>query len=250
MFSGDGKARLWQAPDITAAESDLFSSFESIANLGGEAVNASRMSYLRRVPLDGKHYYVKVYHVAGRYLRRFIGRSRVAAEWENQRYFASLGVPTARVVAFAETRDRRGAIVTEEVAGSVDLWTLAQRSPQKFRDRRWSEVVIANLASHTRALHDAGFVHFDLKWRNILVTEDCPEVHVIDCPLGRTFRKSTPLYRRGVIKDLACLDRVARFYLSRGERLRFFLLYRKHKQLTSEDKRLVRSVLQFFRGRR
>ena len=243
------RARCWLAPDVTEGESRLFSSFDRIASLQGEPINASRMSYLVRVPLDGKYYYVKVYHVAGRYLRRFLGRSRVAAEWQNQRYFEYLDVPTARVVAFAETNDRRGAIVTEEVAGSVDLWTLSQRSPQIFRDRTWCNAIILELANHTRSLHDAGFVHYDLKWRNILVTEVEPKVRIIDCPLGRTFDKSVPLYHRGVVKDLACLDRVARFFLSRSQRLRFFLHYRGHKRLTREDRRILLRVLRFFQGR-
>ncbi|MEM7362592.1 MAG: lipopolysaccharide kinase InaA family protein [Pseudomonadota bacterium] len=247
--AGNGE-RHWLASDVTTTESSVFSSFERIVSLQGEAVNASRMSYLKRVTFDGKVYYVKVYHLAGRYLRRFLGRSRVAAEWQNQRYFESLKVPTARVVAFAETQDRRGAIVTEEVTDSVDLWTLAQQSPHVFNDRRWCAQVIWKLANHTRSLHDAGFIHFDLKWRNILVTKVDPDVRIIDCPLGRRFRKSALLYRRGVIKDLACLDRVARFYVSRSQRLRFFLYYRKHSTLTADDKRLLRAVLRFFRGRR
>jgi len=152
-------------------------------------------------------------------------------------------------VTYAETNDRRGAIVTAEVVGSVDLWTLSQRSPQKFQDRTWCNEVIVELANHTRSLHEAGFVHYDLKWRNILVTEVEPEVRIIDCPLGRAFDKSLPFHRRGVLKDLACLDRVTRFYLSRSQRLRFFLRYRGHDHLTREDKRILRRVLRFFRGR-
>ena len=81
------RGRCWLVPDVTEGESRLFSSFDQIASLHGETVNASSMSYLVRVTLEEKYYYVKVYHVAGRYLRGFYGSSRVAAEWQNQRYF-------------------------------------------------------------------------------------------------------------------------------------------------------------------
>jgi len=58
------------------------------------------------------------------------------------------------------------------------------------------------------------------------------------------------LYRRGVIKDLACMDRVARFNANCSHRPRFFLHYRKHSTYIGDDKRLMRAVLRFLSGRR
>ncbi|MOA66587.1 hypothetical protein D3C78_1934040 [compost metagenome] len=52
-----------------------------------------------------------------------------------------------------------------------------------------------------------------------------------------------------MIKDLACLDKVAKYHLSRTQRLRFYLQYRDRPRLRSSDKRRVRQILKFFEGR-
>ena len=56
------------------------------------------MSRLVRIEADQSAYYVKCYASRGRGLRRFMGRSRIRAEWENLQWFRAIGVPTADVV--------------------------------------------------------------------------------------------------------------------------------------------------------
>lgn len=58
-----------------------------------------------------------------------------------------------------------------------------------------------------------------------------------------------PFLRYRVIKDLACLDKVASKVLTRSQRLRFFLQYRGRERLSSGDKRRVRQIVKFFEGR-
>ncbi len=57
------------------------------------------------------------------------------------------------------------------------------------------------------------------------------------------------MLRYRIIKDLACLDKVAKYQLPRSVRLRFFLQYRGHSKLTPADKKMLRRILGFFAGR-
>jgi hypothetical protein len=51
------------------------------------------------------------------------------------------------------------------------------------------------------------------------------------------------------VKDLACLDKVAKLQLSRTQRLRFYLQYCRRARLNSADKQRVGKILDFFEGR-
>ncbi len=239
----------WQLKNPNRHEREAFASLGSTWQARGKLVNTSAMSTLYRIQSgtgeDGAGgYYVKLYHDRGRGLRRYIGRSRVRAEWENLDRLRQLGVPTVKAVAFGE-EGRRGALVTAEVPGAVDLRAFV--TPQLAAARY--DAVAGLLSRYVRAMHQAGFVHGDLKWRNVLVgqREDGPEVFVIDCPQGRWL--PGPLRHRAIIKDLACLDKVAKKRLSRTQRLRFFLEYRQCRGLGPKEKKEIRMILKFFEGR-
>ncbi len=214
------------------------------------------LSRLNRMTWQDKVYYVKSYHRGGRFGRRWFGRSRAAAELRNLKLFQRLGIPTARPVAFVETdswqdkfRDGKEAVlVTEALADTSDLLTLVKRSDERLQDPLWLNEVSRRLSEIVRQMHTAGFVHMDLKWRNILVrlTED-PEIYIIDAPQGR--RMFGPLLERGKIKDLASLDKVARQVVSKTARLRFYLQYQQASQLTVEHKQQIRQILAFYAGR-
>jgi len=177
-----------------------------------------------------------------------LGRSRVRAEWHNMAFFETIGIPSARRVVLVEGRgagDHEGAIVTEEVPSTVDLDTIATQAPRHLDDREWLEAVIDRLAGYVRSLHDVHFVHNDLKFRNVLVEFSCdPEVYIIDCPQGR--RLPPPLLQRGIVKDLACLDRMARRCLSRTRRLRFFKRYHRTNRLSRAQRRQLQRIVTFF----
>ena len=97
-------------------------------------------------------------------------------------------------------------------------------------------------------MHGAGFAHNDLKWRNLLVTHgERPQVYLIDCPSGSYWWGVFLNYR--IIKDLACLDKVAKYVLTRTQRLRFYLEYVQQARIGTEDKRRIKRILSFFAGR-
>ena len=190
------------------------------------------------------------YTGAGKHLRRYLGRPRIKAEWQNLKQFAKWQIPTAEVVACGLERNglsfARGAMITRELPKTEDLIVLAERNDPRLKDRHWVDHVSRQLARHTRVMHDHHFTHNDLKWRNLLV-DDAGTLFFIDCPTGDFWWGFMLRYR--ITKDLACLDKVAKYHLSATQRLRFYLQYRGRDRLNVRDKKRIRQVLGFFEGR-
>ncbi len=231
---------------------EAFSSLDKVFALKGELVTHSPLSRLLKVNINKRFYFVKLYFRGGKRLRRFIGRSRVNAEWENMKFFVKLGIPTTKLVGYGQELNgcffKRGALITEELTNTSDLATLAQDHSPLLKDQDWAMRVGRQIAEYTKLLHDNRFIHNDLKWRNILVPlEDDPRICFIDCPTGR--KRTGFMLRRGIVKDLACLDKVAKNYLSGTFRLWFFKVYRCHDRLTGQDKKMIKKIFSFFLGR-
>jgi len=237
------------APDYQHLADD-FGSLDAVFALQGERLTRDPLSEVVRVQRDGVNYYVKRYTGAGKGLRRYLGRPRIKAEWQNLKQFAKWHIPTAEVVAWGLERNGlgfgRGAMITRELPRTEDLSVLAERNDPRLADRAWVAHISDQLAQHTRVMHQHHFSHNDLKWRNLLV-DDQATVYFIDCPTGDFWRGF--MLRHRLIKDLACLDKVAKYHLSATQRLRFYLRYRGHARLTAADKRRVRQVVAFFEGR-
>lgn len=230
-----------------------FVDLDAVFRCKGEAVSRDPVSHVKRVTLDNTRYYVKIYTGAGKWLRRLLGRSRVQAEWENLQLFRSLGIPTPPIVAYGLERTagifRRGALVTQEVEDTADLNSHVRAHPELLQDRQWVDAVIGQVADYTRRMHDAGFAHNDLNWRNILVTRHGPpQVFFIDCPSGRHW--PWPLLARKITKDLAHLDKVGRQLLSPRLSLRFYKRYARTSRLSAADKRWIARILRFHDKRR
>lgn len=229
---------------------DDFTSLDSVFAIEGKRLTRDPLSEVVLIERDGVRYYVKRYWDAGKGLRHYIGRPRVKAEWQNLKYFAKWGIATAPIVAYGLERRAgsfvRGALITRELENTADLAALARHDDPRLRDPRWVDVVSRQLARATRTLHDHHFTHNDLKWRNLLV-DDREQLFLIDCPTGAFWWG--PLLRRRITKDLACLDKVAKYTLTRSQRLRFYLQYRGREHLNASDKRRIRQIVDYFEGR-
>ncbi|MDR3298681.1 MAG: lipopolysaccharide kinase InaA family protein [Candidatus Accumulibacter sp.] len=250
----------WFDPELNGGVAGrAFASLEQIFALTGERITQAPLSEMLRVEREGRSYYVKRYAGNGKNavrrwfgLRQWFSPPRVKAEWRNLLAFREWGIPTARLLAYGIERRyggfRRGALVTGEIRDTSDLARLAQENDARLRDRRWLSQVSAQMARIARRMHDAGFVHNDLKWRNLLVSEgQTPVVYVIDCPTGGFWWG--PFLRYRIVKDLACLDKLAKYHLTRTRRLRFYLDYAGHSRLNADDKRRIRRIVDFFAGR-
>ena len=229
-----------------------FSTIDKVFSLEGKPITSDALSNVHRVEVDGIGYYVKRYTSAGKGFRRYAGKSRIRAEWENLLLFQKLGVPTVSVVAYGEEKNMgmmtRGALITREAENTMDLKAMVKHNSSYLHDTDWVENVISQVAAATRIIHSNKFIHTDLKWRNILVTQSTtPQMFFIDCPSGSYM--SGYLLKRNIIKDIACLDKVAKQALRKTQRLSFYKKYAEINKLSPDHKKNIKRILSFFEGR-
>jgi len=143
----------------------------------------------------------------------------------------------------------KGFLITEQLEGVYSLVDVVESHKELLKNKNWLNKIIKQLASYTKKIHDNNFIHNDLKWRNILVTLDLdnPKLYFIDCPCGS--KRFGPLLARGKIKDLACLDKVAKYTLNNKDRLKFYKQYIGKNKLSYEDKKQIMKILKFFENR-
>lgn len=234
-------------PEISEQERSAFSSPEATFALSGEEVNFSKTNYTQRIQIAGHYYYVKRYYIPGKHLRRYLGRSRVWREWWNLDWFERHNIPTPKRIAMGQGNrwwgGYWGVIVTAEAPVTIDLKRVYCERKPLLDNRAWRLSVLTNLARILAKMHAQGFIHNDLQWRNILVGRDNDQVYIIDCPSGR--RVYLFGNRRGAVRDLAFLDKMAKVALSKTDRLRFYMIYRGATRLRGRDKREIRRVLGF-----
>lgn len=186
----------------------------------------------------------------GMFRGTLLGRSKVRREFNNLNQLRELGLDAPEPVAFGEERYAgwllRSFLVSRGIADAVPLDTLirdrfAALPRQESIDVR--RTLIENLALSTRRLHQIRFVHHDLFWRNILVSgQNLKQFFLIDAHKGRRWLPGWN--NRNRAKDLAALDSPATAYFRQTERLRFFLLYRGHRRIEEQDKKLIRLSLE------
>lgn len=238
------------------ALADALATLDACFALEGQRLTQDPKSVVTRHEIGGIVFYVKRYTKSGKYLRKYLGRSRVRAEWENLQLFRSWGIPTPDILAFGEEKQRgrfvRGALVTTGLERAVDLEKLAAgRSPLVFGREAFRELA-RQVADYTRHMHRHRFAHNDLDWRNILVVPPAANVsevavYFFDCPGGRFWLWPFLEYR--IVKDLAHLDKIARECLPLRWRLWFYRQYTGRRKLTAADKRRLRRIASYYEGR-
>ncbi len=138
------------------------------------------------------------------------------------------GVATARVLAVGEIRRLgwpvRAYLLTEEIPNAETLHQLLQsRAPTL-------PAALASLAEALAKLHDAGYLHRDLKATNVLF-DNQSHAHLIDLDGVRRMRGPT---HRQAVADLARLakDMMAVPTFSRDDWDAFLQTYCRHRGLT------------------
>lgn len=248
----------WQSLLEAHGLADVAGVFASVL---GERVAGGGSSEVRRLVLSGpdgstRCVYLKKYWIrrprqlwSGMLRGTFFGRSKVRQEYENLVLLRACGLGAPTPVAFGEFRRvrwlLRSFLITEGVPQAVPLdeWIRNRWPAMEPREaRRVRAELLTNLAEATRRMHDAGFVHHDYFWRNIILSGTRVDTfHLIDAHKGR--RRAGGLGVRHRVKDLACLDAPAPWFFRRSERLRFYLRYAGQDRLTGPDKALIRQVL-------
>lgn len=220
----------------------------------GVVVEAGSLSGLGAAPLP---VFFKLYRFDRPSWRFWLRASKAWREFDNYVLFERLGIPCVQRVACGEVRDwfgrlRAAFILTVAVPAAVTLEAhmlqLRRSPPEASRAER--AALFRQLAAMTRRLHEAGFFHNDLYWRNVLVThgpDGSPALWWIDCPRGG--RLGWLAGRRRQIKDLAALDLSAAELCARTERLRFLEDYLSLDKLDARARQLAREILEYRRRR-
>ena len=234
--------------DATNALSKRFPSLQSVFNYQSSIISRGPQSEVLSITLDGVTFYIKRYfNVTG--LRSRLGLSRLRMEMRNQQRFLAWGLNAARVAAYGEesrlfSHTLRGVLITEGVQNSVNLEEIVDIYPNLVKDNKWLNSVISLVANTTKILHQHNFCHNDLFLRNLLIQHsDCgkPKLFLIDCPSG-SFWFGRMLYNRKA-KDIASLDKHAKQFLSKTQRLRFMHEYFDASVLSREHKQFINHVL-------
>lgn len=225
-----------------------FSTLDDVFSCLGERIVKDKTSEVIKFNSSMRSYYIKRYTGPKRkYFKRF-RNSIICTEAKNLLAMAKIGLPVPKVIAHGERRKNGhfllGALITEEIKDAANLAQYLKNNPDVLNDKKWLCSVIDQVATCVYEMHKHKFVHRDLNLRNVLVqTQGQPVIHLIDCPAGG-FRSGYFLGRE-IVRDLAHLDKAARYVLSTKDLLRFYKKYQGIDKLTKKDKRLVAKIRHF-----
>jgi hypothetical protein len=244
------------------AESQGLVTFENFMSFEqGTLVSSANDATVRHLSIRYRgrrnHLYIRHYRYKPDGLWDRLGTNYARRYFANSETLRILGIATPEIVAAGERRAPR----IPHVSGFVIVRALSHMSsllhylPRLFTEssgrelRREKLALIAALAQVVRRMHDGGFVHIDLALKNVLVRRraDEYELAVAESPRGR--RVSAPWrLRRGVRRDLALLDFTARRFVSRTDRLRFYVCYKGSRKLTRRDRSKIHKIAEVSAG--
>lgn len=168
--------------------------------------------------------------------------SPVRRAWEMGHALRRRGIDTPCPILFAELRDGgrpKNYLLTECIGGSLtaaEFFRTAWPALLPSERRKWLAARLGRLALQLRRLHDSGFDHRDLKFPNLLVSNDPGELRVWLLDLdGIRLWGELPAGRAAQNLARLCVSALAHQAASRSERLRFLKIY-LGKQFGSEWK--------------
>jgi hypothetical protein len=193
---------------------------------------------------DGSLVFFKRYVYDKIRFKHWLQPAKAAVEAAGFVELSELGIPTLQTIAYGERR-RFGLLKAAFIVtyGETDVVELGQ-----YLAQQWFTMPVANkraslnqlqpvLIRQLQTVHHAGFYHWDLKLRNILLkgTAENATLIWIDCPRSRRRRAND---FSAVVKDFSAMARVACRVLTPGQQMRFLLDY------YSGDRAKARSLYQ------
>ena len=217
----------------------------------GRVVSASLTSACSVVTVaSGEALYIKQAHYPlRRQLKTWLKPAKTTVEAFAYNCLSTLGVPTLESIALAERRRlgflKASLIITRGIPASIDLYEFsrdvwpdlsADEQREVYRD------ITDQLAVQLRTAHNFGFVHHDLKWRNVLLHKPSGRwVPVwIDPPRAAVWGRARR--ERVSIIDLSDLARMSVSLTSVYDRARFLRRYLGPDRKPGELARLYRLV--------
>jgi tRNA A-37 threonylcarbamoyl transferase component Bud32 len=181
----------------------------------------------------------------------FFQASRARSEFWALAQMRQLGIQAVRPVAFGERRVagfvRSCFLITEAVPDAIPLSAFIKAFSQRrdsARAVRARREILNSLARQVRHMHEMGFMHRDLFWRNVLIRclpDDRFEFYFLDASVGRRIRMAQ---RRqdSIVRDIAAMGVLAPHFCSKADQMRFLLVYLNTKRLSKDDRRWLRQV--------
>lgn len=177
----------------------------------------------------------------------FFGRHRAEAEASLLQEMRTLGIPAVRPIASGVRRVAHfvaaSVLITEEVPGACNLTTFASdlAAGRRTLSHEQRRVLIRCCADAIARLHDSGFSHGQLYWRNILIQETPVgefAFHFLDArPRGsRQLVGSAGTW----IEELGHLLASAAPFSTRAEQIRFLAHYATLREARLEPEELRR----------
>ncbi len=211
-----------------------------------------------KLPGSESAVYVKRYHyprwrqrIEAMFRGTFFNNTRARNEYRVLSLMRRLGIQAVKPIAFGERRVlhfcRSCFLITEAVPGAMSLVSFIRtfsRHPSSSKTRRTKLEILVSLAQQVRHMHEAGFVHRDLFWRNVLIRplpDDHFEFYFLDASVGKRIR--IPQRRQdSIVHDIAAMGVLGPEFCSKADQLRFLLVYLDTDRLSSEDRAWLRRV--------
>ncbi len=238
------------------AEHGFTTHIDFVERQPGQEVGRSSTTRTTRVSIgcagESAIFFVKTYRYAGNQWRHRFRRDKASLEAANYALLDEIGVGTAPVVAHGSRRTGLrlvdAVIVTRGLPDVVSL--------DRLFELRWPDArvhggnalrreILDRVNYEVRRMHEAGFFHIDLQWRNILIgglSENGIGVYLLDAPRGG-LRRSPWTREHGRLRDLSCLYKEARRRLSRTEQLRWLLIYLGVQHTTPAARAMVDALM-------
>lgn len=232
-----------------------FRAYEDFAEYGGGVVVAATgTSRTRRLELPHaggiETFYLKQYAYAGRGLRHRLHLHKGAIEARNYRLMrdaAGVGVP--EVVAIGSRRAGLrlvdAFILTRAIdaARPLDEWWRGHAAAGGVSAEMQREIA-EQLLGIVAPMHRAHFYHVDLQWRNILIRGPAGGVELFVLDSSRGGQRWLPWMRWHFrMRDLSSLEKSAREFVSRSQRMRFVREYVRRTACPESPRRLIERII-------
>lgn len=241
-----GRAKLDSAKAVLACMGDHLAAWSRTSDTIRYDAKNDGVFYIKRY-----HYPRLVQRIRGMFRGTFFKASRARNEYRALRRMRQLGIQAVRPVAFGERRlfrfIRSCFLITEAVPDAIPLSSFIQT----FGEHRGSaqavcirREILASLARQVRHMHQSGFVHCDLFWRNVLIRSlpgDRFEFYFLDASVGKRIRIAQRRQDK-IVGDIAAMGAVAPHFCSKADQLRFLLEYLQANKLEKEHRRWLRRV--------
>ena len=227
--------------------------------IDGDVVAWSRTTDTLRIacPRGGPGFFLKRYYyptwrhrLRGTFRGTFFNRHRAHAEFTLLDTMRQLGIPAVRPICYGARRVGRfvaaSFLITEEVPGAQNLTTFAADVRAGRRELRPAvrRAMVRELAARVAQMHNVGFSHGQLYWRNILFRFGAagdPEFFFLDARPRRGRRWFARRSER-YLYELGHAAASAIPFVSRADRLLFLKAYMRQRRLETDLRPIVTLV--------